>query len=270
MKMVKKILFGLVAVAAVLSLASCGVKDDTEGIIKGTAGNYSVNYTYDADTTTEYRAYKSTGAKHAGALVKVTFDKDYVSEEAAGNSKFGLIFGLTETKNGDQKIRDFYIVGLGANGDYYFSRYDDVVDIRANNFGATTTASEPNPRETEYKAITNGTLYTDADQNKYAYIWYQAYNDGRYEVKIGNIADDDVNAWKRLTDEQKRSSSNVPNFSAVMYERTLTSAFTECDAGKEPQLYTAVYARVQGSKTLNGTVKFKGDYLEAEDIEEID
>ncbi len=277
MKMVKKILFGLVAVAAVLSLASCGIKkDDPEGIIKGTAGNYSVNYKYEnADTTATYRAYKPTGFKHAGALVKVTFNAADLAN--IGNSKFGLIFGLKETKNGDQKIRDFYIIGLGAEkhneeyGKYYVSKYENVVDIQAENFGAPEdggAAAAGKPQETVKVGITNCSLPKDGEGNVYAYIWYQANNTtGAYDWKILNMEDSAATEWQTKQDTDKRGNS--PTGTPIAYG-SITGAFEPCDANKEPQDYIAVYARVQGSKTLNGKVNFKGDFREAEDIEPID
>ena len=272
MKMVKKILFGLVAVAAVLSLASCGVKDDPEGIIKGTAGNYSVNYTYDGDG--EYRAYKSTGARHSGALVKITFAKEDVAN--AGNSKFGLIFGLKETKQGDKKIRDFYIVGKGANGDYYVSKYENVVDIQAENFGATTTATGTNPKETiistgTSNGIHTGAIYGGDGEDKYAYIWYQVWTDGTIHVKIGDMEEDNVTAWKSIsTDKDMKEQTPVFKTGAVSY--TIDDAYPSWTGANDtaPQDYAAIYARVQGTKTLNGKVKFLKDFHEAEDIEEID
>ena len=273
MKMVKKSLLGLVVAAMVLSLTGCGVKDDTEGIIKGTAGNYTVNYTYDAAEDTEYRAYKSTGAKHAGALVKISFDKDDIAN--AGNSKFGLIFGLDETKQGDSKIRNFYIVGFGANGNYYVSKYENVVNIRDYNFGASTSATGTNPKETIISTngnsngiVPNTTIYGGEGEDKYVYIWYQAYANGSYEVKIGNVTDENVNAWKSQTDGQK--IQNPPVFSDTIKSYTISNAFPTCSEGSEPQKYAAVYTRVQGGATLHGKVNFKGDYKEAEDIEMID
>lgn len=282
MKMVKKILFGLVAVAAVLSLASCGIKkDDPEGIIKGTAGNYSVNYKYEGDSTDTYRAYKPTGFQHAGALVKVTFDQGYVTTAKAGNSKFGLIFGLKETKSGDQNIRDFYIVGLGATGQYYVSKFDHIVNIQAPNFGAPEEYDEDGVSstgtngeiETEIKPITAITLEEDDDGNKYAYIWYQAWTDGTYHIRIGNITDTNVSAWKQKDDASMKNQA--PDFETGYIECIIPQTTTQITPwtaanAKAPQGYAAVYARVQGNTTLNGTVKFQKDFKEAEDIEPID
>lgn len=283
MKMVKKILFGLVAVAAVLSLASCGIKkDDPEGIIKGTAGNYSVNYKYDGDG--EYRAYKSTAYQHAGALVKVTFDKD----ADAGNSKFGIIFGLEEKNTG----KDFYIVGVGPNpagsgGKYYVSRFEKIANIQAPNFGAddeyesyvSKTTGENGEKETIWSRDANNglctcDLFTDNDGNSYTYIWYQIKMDGSYAIKIGDMTNDNVTAWKNKTDDQMKSSE--PTFKTGAKSITIPQSATKITPwdgtanSKAPQEAVAVYARVQGSKTLNGKVKFIKDFKEAEDIEPID
>ena len=274
MKMVKKSLLGLVVAAMVLSLTGCGVKDDPEGIIKGTAGNYTVNYTYEnQDSVKTYRAYKSTGFKHAGALVKFTFKAEDLAK--VGNSKFGLIFGLKETKQGDKKLRDFYIIGLGAQdgGKYYVSKYEIVVDIQAENFGApedgVAAAHTGDPQETVKKGITGCTLPTDTNGDAYAYIWYQAnYATGAYDWKIMNMTDEAVNNWKQQDDAGKRA--NLPVASTLIASGSITGAFEPCDADKEPQDYIAVYARVQGGATLNGKINFKGDFREAEDIEMID
>lgn len=281
MKMVKKILFGLVAAAAVLSLASCGIKkDDPEGIIKGSAGNYSVNYKYEnADTDATYRAYKPTGFKHAGVLAKVTFDKDDINN--IGNSKLGVIFGLQEKKYNSNTVKDFYIIGLGAenNGKYYISKFTNIKDIQAVNFGAPTNGTdtgENGEKEDILVDISSITLSTDNEGNQYAYIWFQVYKNGSIEIKIGDIEDDDVTDWNSKTDYQK--VDQAPNFKTGAKTYTISQSSTGYDPWtpanqtqiNAPQDYIAIYARVQGSKTLNGKVKFVKDFCEAEDIEQID
>lgn len=281
MKMVKKILFGLVAAAAVLSLASCGIKkDDPEGIIKGTAGNYSVNYKYEnADTDATYRAYKPTGFKHAGVLAKVTFDKNDLAN--IGNSKLGVIFGLKEKKYNGNTVKDFYIIGLGAetNGKYYISKYTNINDIQAVNFGAPeggASAGTLGEKEDVLVNISSITLSTDNEGNEYAYIWFQVYQNGSIEIKIGDIEDDDVTDWSSKTDYQK--VDQAPKFKTGAKTYTIPKSSTEYEEWapanqtqiNAPQDYMAIYARVQGSKTLNGKVKFVKDFCEAEDIEQID
>ena len=295
MKMVKKILFGLVAVAAVLSLASCGIKkDDPEGIIKGTAGNYSVNYKYEGDSNDTYRAYKPTGFKHAGELAKITFDKNDISK--AGNSKFGVIFGLKEDKQGNTTYKNFFIVGLGANGDYYVSKFEKVVDIQAENFGAGKTYTDHvsstgsnGEKETlipktdgSYgsNGIFSGSLYGPSNEDKYAYVWYQVYKDGSITIKIGNIDENssEYTTWKNKTDYERVDIE--PPFTATLatfeIPKTQTGystwepSTTNHSQINAPQDYVAIYARVQGNSTLNGKVKFVKDFCEAEDIEPID
>ena len=146
MKMVKKILLGTLAVAAVLSLASCGkIKDDENNAIKkNSSTKYSIDY--ENSSSSRYRAYESTSLNHAGALVKVKFDKG--TDSVAGASKMGVIFNLKEA---DGK-KNFYIIGLGgnnANPNFYVSVMENITDIQAENFGASTTATGTNPKETE-------------------------------------------------------------------------------------------------------------------------
>jgi hypothetical protein len=140
MKMVKKLLLGLVAVATVLTLVSCdGLlnKDDDAGAIKGSGKKYKVSY--NNEETVAYRAYKATTLKHAGGLVKVTFDSNNV-----GTSKMGIIFDLKDD-DANEGAREFYIIGLNPSSsvkNFYVSKFTNVTDIQASNFG---TDLEENP-----------------------------------------------------------------------------------------------------------------------------
>ena len=206
-------------------------------------------------------------------MVKFTFKAEDLDK--VGNSKFGLIFGLKETKNGDQKIRDFYIIGLGAakhnendnspRGQYYVSKYTNITDIQAENFGAGTGSAQEQDLSS---GIQNITLPTDDEGNLYAYIWYQANNaTGKFDWKILDMEDSAVTEWKQKDDTAKRGSSPT---GTTITSGSIIGAFDPCDANKEPQDYIAVYARVQGGATLNGKINFNGDFREAEDIEMID
>ena len=134
MKIMKKIAVAVFAGAMVFGLASCGgAGDDPEGAIKGSGKNYSIDYTNEG--TEVYRAYRDTAFKHAGACVQIDFLN--VTEETKRAGVMGLIFDLVE-KDGK---KSFNVIGLrtaNANGDleYYISRFENVTDIRAQNFGA--------------------------------------------------------------------------------------------------------------------------------------
>ena len=63
-----------------MSLVSCGLKDDDNGALGGTGDKPSINYTNEG--TDNYRCYKSTTLKHAGAIVKVVFENPTESEKS--------------------------------------------------------------------------------------------------------------------------------------------------------------------------------------------
>lgn len=255
MKMVKKILFGLSVIAIAASLTGC-IKDDTESAIKGTGKKYSVNYTNDGKSN--YRAYKASGLKHAGGLVKVTFDNDGTPAE----SKMGVIFGLEERTENKKKLRNFNIIGVSATGNYYVSTLTDIEDIQAENFGASTTATT-GPREKEWVKLQSGaTLSTDsATGNKFIYVWYQAKKEGKYDWALLSMTDDVAATWNATT-------GAIPTGATTLKSGTITGAFTAVDAdNKVPQQKISVYAMIQPGKTLAGKWNIVGTYLEAEDAE---
>lgn len=269
MKMVKKLLLGLVAVATVISLTGCMPKDDDDNAIKKGIGKFSIDYTYEkaADGEDNYRAYRPTSLKHAGALVKLTFK----GEEDPGSSKLGIIFGLVEKKEGKEvKTRDFNIIGLAKNGQYYVSTMTDIVDIQKYNFGATTNAQAGEPKEKEWVPITSGssnlTLPKDDNGNTYAYVWYQATG-GNYKWAILDMTKDQADAWKALKKEDKKDAA-IPTATKVLKSGTITGAYVAEEGDfKEPQYPISIYAMVKDGKTLNGEWKMSGYYLEAEEEE---
>ncbi len=286
MKMVKKILLGLAASAAVLSLVSCGLKDDDpEGAIKGSGSKYTVSYTNSSTKAQDYyRAYNTTTLKHSGALVKVTFDDPSVCK----NSKMGLIFDLKDSKNtnaGDG-ARDFFIIGIGKS-EVYVSKFENIVDIQEKNFGATTSgnATAGEPTETEYIKLTGGNINlvnaTNDDGSISLYVYCKADKDGNYKFALlageptdssvtMKIDDIDINALPSgvskidLSNVIKGSGCTIANNVGTIADAV--AAVT--DDSKIVQNKLAVYAMIDASSTLNGSWKFCGTYHEAEEIEE--
>lgn len=255
MKMVKKILLGLSVIAIAVSLTGC-LKDDTEGAIKGAGKKWSVDYTN--ETKVNYRAYKGSGQRHAGGLVKVEFNKD--GDPAA--SKMGVIFGLQETKTEDKKtLRKFNIIGIAADGTYYVSSLDKIEDIQAENFGAKVNA-ESGATEKEWVKLSAGkkvTMLKDTDENKYAYIWYQAKTDGSYDWAVLSMTDEEAKAYDGETGACPKATTD---------KGTITGAFDAvASEAKLPQYLISVYAMIQPGKTLSGKWNIVGTYKEAEDAE---
>ena len=286
MKMVKKILLGLAAGAAVLSLVSCGLKDDDpEGAITGSGSSYKVNYTNPSTTAQDYyRAYNTTSLKHSGALVKVTFD----DPSACKSSKMGLIFDLKDSvnENAAKGARDFFIIGIGTN-ELYVSKFENIVDIQAKNFGATTSADATagKAKETEYIKLTgsnfNLSSATNDDGSISLYVYCKANKDGEYKfallageptdssekMKIDDIDIDNLpNGVTKLSLPAVVSGSGCTKSNNV---GTIANAVAAVDDDSQiVQNKLAVYAMIDASSTLTGSWKFCGTYKEAEEITE--
>ena len=285
MKMVKKILLGLAAAAAVLSLASCGLKDDDpEGAITGSGSNYKVNYTNPSTKAKDYyRAYNTTSLRHSGALVKVTFD----DPSECKNSKMGLIFDLKDSVNekAAKGVRDFFIIGIGAEDALYVSKYENIVDIQGDNFGAKTTgnAAEGEATETEYIKLANGncdlTSATNEDGSISLYIYCKANKEGEYKFALLAGEPTDSNKKMKIDDlDLDNLPSGVTKLELPAVKTgctkannvgTIANAVAAVDSdSKIVQNKLAVYAMIDASATLTGSWKFCGTYKEAEEITE--
>jgi len=166
MKLSKKILAAfsataLLATASFFTSCSDDDEDDPEGAITGSNNSYTVDYDntngYSADTEADakdssstgvYRAWKRTSLKHLGALTKITLK---TGNGAAGKNDgvMGFAWDL-QTKTGTETTEDttaetFNVVGV-RNKDgklqAYVSRYYNVTNKQANNFGAKTQTTD--------------------------------------------------------------------------------------------------------------------------------
>ena len=263
MKMVKKILVGMLVLAAALSVTSC-MKDDDKNAIKGSGKKYSIDFTN--EETDAYRAYKATAMKHAGALVKVTFNaKD------CATSKLGVIFDLKDAKSGIKGAKDFYAIAFGMENDgcFYVSQFTDITDIQAKNFGASTTAKAGEPKEVE-EVPYNGTRGNKikfpaaaADGSQSLYIWYQAQYTGSFAWAIYSLTDEEAATYN--SQAGALTAAVTPLDAGIITDAFDPLPVTE--ANKVPQNKIAVYAQVAPGKTLDGKWNFVGTYLEAEDAE---
>ena len=274
MKMVKKILLGLVATATILALSGCKIPgtDDDRGVIKGSNNNYSIDYTNETDG---YRAYKPTTLKHAGALVKVTFDEP----EDNNWSKMGVIFDLSEKDN----VRQFYIIGLAGakNSNCYVSQFTNVTDIQADNFG---TKLDTNPaKETVIfdKSNTQNGIGSvkrptaDEDGSVSYYVYYKEFKNtgttptkGYFEWGVFGFNETQAEVAKKAV---KKSDCTLATLNAIdtnLAGGTIPDAFDLTTTGALPQNNIAVYAKIDEGKSLKGTWTYLDTYKEAEEIEE--
>ena len=164
MKISKKLLAAFsVAAMLVTALSVTGCKkeeddDDPVGAITGSNNNYAVNYNntlgYGTETDKKdsslsgvYRAWNRTTFKHQGALTKVTLKK---GNSAAGKNAgvMGLAWDLQTSKGEDaasdatsETFNVFGIRNLNGTLQCYVSRYFNITNKQANNFGATNSST---------------------------------------------------------------------------------------------------------------------------------
>ena len=265
MKIMKKIAVAVFAGAMVFGFASCGAgDDDPNNMISGSNKVYTIDYTNETDVVS--RGYNATAYKHAGAAVQLDFEN---ASNTVGGGVMGLIFDLDE-KDG---AKSFNVVGVktnDANGElgYYVSRFENVTDIQAENFG--TELKENPAKETVYVtafAKAQGEKGTDSKVTVYAYaIEKKAEADGTdsanksykaneyiYKVYLINNRVAKLDGNGNLVDEEGNSVTLADSDCVA----TIATGYTSLEQKK-----LAVYANVYKGKTLKGTWTYRGDYKE--------
>ena len=265
MKIMKKIAAVTIAAAALFAFAGCSDADDPNEMINGSNKVYTIDYPNESKDIS--RGYHSTAYKHAGAAVQLDFLN--VNKDTKEAGVMGLIFDLEE-KDG---LKSFNVIGVRTADtegglDYYVSRFDNVTDIQAENFG--TKLAENPAKETEYVkafAKAQGEKGTDSKVTVYAYaIEEKATEDGTDSVKNAYKKDEfiykvylinnkvaNLDADGKLVDENKKAI----DLSGVTPAATIATGYTSLTQKK-----LAVYANVYGNKTLKGTWTYRGSYKE--------
>jgi len=292
-----KILLGAVAGAAVLGLMSCGP-------IAGAGNRFTIDQTNSESTT--LRWYKDTATKHAGGLVKVTFKdgcdnvKANDSSKTYGTGMLGTMFGFEDSEN-LEKAHDFYLLSISDKGNYYLSKYWNIVDdaLTEANFGVAkanvvtgsdasslaTKIAAGTPCELSMVVLASDTkvdMNTDSTANEtYIYLYERAVVDGSYEVAILNLTDDEADSFKVSEYTEKEYNKDTATYDAgtsisslgskVLFSKNIPTTVT----GLKPltkesdvtQKKLAVYANVYGGNTLKGEWYYCNMYKEAEVIE---
>ena len=258
MKIMKKIAAVTIAAAALFAFAGCSDADDPNEMINGSNKVYTIDYTNESKDIS--RGYHSTAYKHAGAAVQLDFEN--VSKNVNAGV-MGLIFDLEE-KDG---VKSFNVIGVktnNANGElgYYVSRFENVTDIQAENFG--TELKENPAKETVYvTAFAKAKGVKDAEKDTitvYAYA-IEKLNESskKYEYKVYLLyADRQIGKLDKDGNLVAEDGTAI-DLSGVEPVATIPTEYT----GSQPtQRKLAVYANVYAGKTLKGTWTYRGDYKE--------
>ena len=280
MKMVKKILLlGTLAIAASLTLASCGVKEDEEKAIKDDRIDFS------NENTKNYRAFVTTKTKHYSANAEITLDNPTEIKGAKSNYVLGFIFGVEEKEHNpkvkipakDKDGKDiskevtFYNFGIAAlrynktknnvewyvswcedvpntilgyndNGDFYDIEITDIDGVKAK-YGKETQIV-PSPSENLIFKTVSGLSLTE-DKKLSVIIKTVANDDGSYKVSICN-ADGDEKA-------------------------TTTISKTVTGLTEKTQKLIGRYVTVYAGESVKGTIKYtdvNGNIIPADYVEE--
>lgn len=284
MKLSKKVLAAMSAATLIMTagiFTSCGEEedDDENNMLAGSNNDYTLSYDNSTGTDTS-RGYKVTKNNHAGALCQITLNKEGTSGSGAA---MGYIWDLKSTdatasaeelaRAVSEKPRTFCIVGFGYRTSAkkyspYVSRYTNVYDIQANNFGTdgvTVNGATQKADEDEYIAI--GENYLTEDETGNIVMTVNVYEE---------TAADESDATKTVTTGGyvvDIYNGAVSKDELATAEKLATTTISAEDLGyneakKVTQKQGAVYANVYSKSKASGTWKYLDTYSADEVVED--
>ena len=266
---------GALVTALAFGVMGCKAEDDDDELkaLSGSNNDYSVDFKNEGNDV--YRAYHTTTFKHAGALCQVT-----MNTSNGGKGAMGYIWDLeSNSTRAEKEPRRFFIVGFNYDHTakdkvaYYVSRYSNVTDIEAINFGAPSNGAE----EEEYiKLNATNVCVPTIDANGDLTMTFDVYEDGeftfdengkkKYTSYNGGFVVDIYNGKIETADlktANKVKSVKIP--AADVGYRTAESDVTKpiCN-----QKQGAVYVNVYQGYTLKGKWYYADTYKAAEVVED--
>ena len=269
MKLSKLFKIGAVALLATsLCFVGCKAEDDDDenGMISGSNNNYTLSYDNSASTKNS-RGYVATTNKHKGALCQITLNKDGTSGSGAAMGYIWDLSSADATASAEEiaravsdKPRNFCIVGFGyktSAGKFspYVSRYTNVYDIQASNFGTdgvTVNGATQKAVENVYLELGNKFLTAQSDGSYVMTVnVYEDATAGGYVVDIYNGA---------VTKDTLASASKLETTTISYTDLGYTTTAT--------QRQGAVYANVYAKSKASGSWKYLDTYSADEVVEE--
>ncbi len=285
MKMVKKILLGLVATAAVVGFAGCKASvEDENNMLKVSGDKCSIDY---ENTTSGYsRGWETLQQDHVDGICKITAKVN--NNAGSGDGVFGYIFNL---KQNNDKTYNFTLAGvrfLSNKIEYYVSDYKNIDGntlSQGQDFCGTdgiVAKDSATADVTEYNTPSNGidTLKTmTINSGDEVSVWIEVIaNDGTsdnrngtkntYTVKFydhdpGRITEGDTIAYSGSTTTLQDPKTDID------LNNPLPNGTAHFSA-TQGQSKLGFYANVYGNRKLTGTWQIDSSslYHEAEEIEE--
>jgi hypothetical protein len=298
MKLSKKVLAAMSAATLIMTagiFTSCGTEeaDDENGMISGSNNDYTLSYDNSASTTTS-RAYVPTKNKHRGALCQITLNKF----DSGSGAAMGLIWDLSSedaaasaedvARAVSEKPRNLCIAAFanfGGTYKAYVSRYTNVYDIQAENFGTedkggvTVNGTKKYAVEKEYIKSSDNKALTADDNGNYV-MTVNVYEettekavDGSDETETWYTGGYVVDIYNGLVTKADLESETPPS-------KLATTTISAEDLGYEESKKTlvgghavdqkqcAVYANVYSKSAASGTWKYLDTYTADEVVED--
>ena len=275
MKISKLLKVGAFALlAASLCFVGCKKEDDDDEneMISGSNNNYTLSYDNSASSATS-RGYVTTKNNHLGALCQITLNKGYSGSGAA----MGYIWDISSTDASasaeelaravSEKPRSFCIVGFGyktSAGKFspYVSRYTNVYDIQASNFGTDgVTVNGATQKAVENVYLELGNKFLTADSNGNYVMTVNVYEEkDNNEKTTGGYVVDIYNGAVAKADLESATKLATTTISAA--------DLGYATAAKATQRQGAVYANVYANSKASGSWKYLDTYSADEVVEE--
>ncbi len=329
MKLSKKTLAALSAATALVvggMFTSCSDDDDDdpEGAISGSNNSYTVDYNNaggytgnteeDGDATEKnpagnYRAWKRTTFKHRGALVKITL-KEGTGKAGANDGTMGFVWDLvtdgSEDGEDDTKASTFNLAGIvndGTNVKYYVSRYYNITNKQALNFGATTISTKGSDAQISnadvsgkkewditdgFKTLDTATACTNSSTGNVE-VWIDAYaidNDNKLTTQYRKLidskkADSSTNEAEKVNKatagawivdfyykNEPEEGKGTPDATVIIPAKTGDDNIGSGYSKLPTQTKQAVYANIYKDRRLVGAWDYVGTYAADEVVEE--
>lgn len=288
MKMTKRVLLtAAVMAAAAFGFMGCGDADDDDPNEMFSSGVNNFDIEYNNTDSSVSRGVNVTAGNHKGAFIKATMEKQDGNGGVLGFMWDITVDGSAETAEvGNTKPWSFWLIGLNygtasnsttSELKYYVSKYKNVTDKQAPNFGATTAANlagfnaatgvseyvkktaftsfVPNGGVNGAAAITNTTdkawtVYIDIAQS----VDTNGNVDGGFTVRLYDPV--------TVGDASKVNETEWGNKYLAKIDITPSETGYTSSSIKQKQL--GVYANVYGNSYVKGSFKYADTYAQAE------
>ncbi len=299
MKMVKKILLGLVTGALVLGFVGCKPPEaGNSDMISVSGSKGSISYTNESDTQVS-RGFSPMRTKHLDAICHIQMTKKDLVGEQVANGVMGYVFNLVE--NDEAETKSFSVAAIRYNQKKGLSAYVETfrdipnADIETTSLsGSVATGLGTYDDGVIGKIIADKTIVENKLKDGVLDVWIEVVANGKAKKTVDGEttwvtpkgrdggAEGTYTVYFFLEDPKRKKVDSANNYDltyngadtrpADIGHATVAAddVFMKYDSTKgltSMQSYMGCYANVYKEQTLEGTWEFLEIKKEAEEIE---